>query len=140
MRIVIDTNVFVSSFWGGLPRRVVDHWFSEDIVLCVSRPILREYFEVLRCFQFKREDLFRRLVAAFEKSTNVLFIDSPGEQNWIEDDPGDNKFIACALSLHAEYIVSGDSHLRKAGEIGGVKVLPPRKILGMIEAGRTDGR
>jgi uncharacterized protein len=133
MRIVIDTNVFVSSFFGGIPRRIVDSWFSGKLTLCVSRPILKEYFEVLGRFEFDREDLFRRLVSAFEKSPSTLFVDNPSEQNWIEDDPGDNKFIACAFSLHAEYIVSGDSHLRKAVEIGGVKVLPPREMLELIE-------
>jgi putative PIN family toxin of toxin-antitoxin system len=135
MRIVIDTNVFVSSFFGGIPRRIVDHWFSGKLILCVSRPILKEYFEVLRRLGFNREDLFRRLVNAFEKGPNILFVSDPKEQNWIEDDPGDNKFIACALSLHAEYIVSGDSHLRKAGEIGGIKVLSPREMLKLIETG-----
>ena len=135
MRIVIDTNIFVSSFLGGIPRRIVDSWFSGKLILCVSRPILKEYFEVLRRFQFDRKDLFRRLATAFEKGPNILFIDNPMERNWIEDDPGDNKFIACALSVHAEYIVSGDSHLKEAGEIGGVKIVPLRKMLGLIETG-----
>jgi uncharacterized protein len=132
MRVVIDTNVFISSFFGGIPRRIVDHWFSGKLILCVSRPILKEYLEVLGRFQLNREDLFRRLVTAFEKGPNLLFVNDPKEQNWIGDDPGDNRFIACALSLHAEYLVSGDSHLTKAGEIGGVKIVPPREMLGLI--------
>ena len=135
MRVVIDTNVFVSSFFGGIPRRIVDYWFSGKLILCVSRPILREYFEVLGRFQFDRKDLFRKLATAFEKGPNILFVDTPKEQNWIEDDPGDNKFIACALSLHAETIVSGDSHLKEVAEIGGVKIVLPRKMLGLIETG-----
>ena len=135
MRVVIDTNVFVSSFFGGIPRRIVDYWFSGKLILCVSRPILREYFEVLVRFQFDRQDLFRKLATAFEKGPNILFVDTPKEENWIEDDPGDNKFIACALSLHAETIVSGDSHLKEVAEIGGVKIVLPRKMLGLIETG-----
>jgi len=135
MRIVVDTNIFVSSFFGGIPRQIVDYWFSGNVILCVSRPLLREYLEVLRRFQFNREDLFGRLVTAFEKGPNVLFVDSPKEQNWIEEDPGDNKFVACAVSLHAEYIVSGDSHLREAGEIGGVEIVSPREMVGLIGRG-----
>jgi putative PIN family toxin of toxin-antitoxin system len=133
MRIVIDTNVFVSSFLGGIPRRMVDYWFSGRLILCVSRPILKEYFEVLGRFQFNREDLFRRLVSSFEKSPNMVFVANPEEQNWISGDPGDNKFVACALSLYAEHIVSGDSHLRKASVIGGVKVVPPLEMVRLIE-------
>ena len=135
MRIVIDTNIFVSSFFGGIPRRIVEYWFSGRVHLCVSRPILKEYLEVLGRFQFHREDLFRRLVMAFEKGLNVLFVDNPKEQNWIGEDPGDNKFVACAIALHAEYIVSGDSHLREAGEIGGVKIVSLREMVGLIERG-----
>jgi len=29
----------------------------------------------------------------------------------IVDDPTDNKFLACALEIKADYIVSGDNHL-----------------------------
>ena len=135
MRVVVDTNVFVSSFFGGIPRQIVDHWFSGELILCISRPILKEYFDVLSRFQFDGEVLLGSLITAFEKGSNILFVDNPKEQNWIEDDPADNKFIACALSLHAEYIVSGDLHLNKAGKIGNVKIVRPREMLSLIETG-----
>jgi putative PIN family toxin of toxin-antitoxin system len=132
MRIVVDTNVFVSSFFGGIPRQIVDHWFSGELILCISRPILKEYFDVLSRFQFD-EALLGRLITALEKGSNILFVDNPKEQNWIEDDPADNKFIACALSLHAEYVVSGDLHLNKAGKIENVKIVRPREMLSLFE-------
>ena len=135
MKVVIDTNIFVSSFFGGHPRRIVDHWFSGNLTLCVSRPILKEYFHVLGRYQFDREDLFRRLITSFEKGLNTLFVDAPKEQNWLEDDPEDNKFIACVLSLHAEYIVSGDPHLKRVGRIGGVEIVPPLQMLKLLETG-----
>ena len=133
MKVVIDTNVFVSSFFGGNPRQIVDYWFSGRLILCVSRAILKEYFDVLGRFQFDREDLVIRLVTSFEKGLNILFVDTPKDQNWIKDDPEDNKFIACAISLHAEYIVSGDPHLKRVGEVEGVKIVSPREMLGLIE-------
>jgi putative PIN family toxin of toxin-antitoxin system len=123
MRIVIDTNVFVSSFFGGVPRRVIDHWFSGKFLLCVSRPIHKEYFDVLGRFQFDQAAFLGRLITALERGPNILFVDNPKEQNWIEDDPADNKFIACAISLHAEYIVSGDMHLKRTGKIGNVEIV-----------------
>jgi putative PIN family toxin of toxin-antitoxin system len=135
MKVVIDTNVFVSSFFGGNPRRIVDHWFSGKLILCVSRPILKEYFDVLGRFQFGREDLLGRLISSFQKGLNTLFVNGPKEQNWIEDDPEDNKFIACAISLHAEYIVSGDPHLKRMGRIEGVEIVSSREMLKLLEAG-----
>jgi len=74
-----------------------------------------------------------RLIAAFERGPNVLFVNTPKDQNWIREDPADNKFIACAISLHAEYIVSGDIHLRRAGKVEDVKIVHPREMLSLIE-------
>jgi putative PIN family toxin of toxin-antitoxin system len=134
MRLVIDTNVFVSSFFGGVPRLVIDHWFSGKFMLCVSRPILKEYFDVLGRFQFDQAAFFGRLITALERGPNILFVDNPKKQNWIEDDPADNKFIACAISLKAEYIVSGDLHLKRMVKVGNVGIVSPRKMLSLIEA------
>ncbi|HXW68031.1 MAG TPA: putative toxin-antitoxin system toxin component, PIN family, partial [Dissulfurispiraceae bacterium] len=115
MRVVIDTNVFISSFFGGKQRQVVDYWFSGRLTLCVSGPILREYINVLGRFQFEDDSLLLRFITAVERSSNILFIENPEEEQWITDDPADNKFIACAIALKAGYIVSGDSYLTGRG-------------------------
>lgn len=132
MRVVIDTNVFVSSFFGGNPRKVIDKWFSGSLTLCASSPILKEYFEVIGRFQFEDDTLLLRLMAAVEKSSNLLFVENPKEEQWITDDPADNKFIACAIALKAMYIVSGDSHLTRTAKIGNIKILTPSEFLKLI--------
>ncbi len=48
IRVVVDTNVFVSSFFGGNPRKVMDLWKTGEVTLCLSKPIVGEYVEVLR--------------------------------------------------------------------------------------------
>ena len=50
IKVVIDTNVFVSSFFGGNPRKVIDLWKSGQIVLCLSKDIVGEYIDVLQRF------------------------------------------------------------------------------------------
>ena len=55
IRVVVDTNVFISPFFGGNPRKVVDPWKSGEITLCLSRPIVDEYIEVLRRFGLQDE-------------------------------------------------------------------------------------
>lgn len=45
---VVDTNVFVSSFFGGNPRKVIDLWKTGELTLCLSTPIVDEYVAVLR--------------------------------------------------------------------------------------------
>jgi predicted nucleic acid-binding protein len=48
VKVVIDTNVFVSSVFGGLPRQVVELWFDGRLTLCLSEPIVTEYQRILR--------------------------------------------------------------------------------------------
>lgn len=133
MRAVIDTNVFVSSFFGGTPLKVIEYWFSGELTLCVSKPILNEYFDVLNRFEFEDRSLLHRLMSAFEKNFNLLFVNNPEEQLWITEDPADNKFIACAIALKAEYIVSGDAHLKKLKNIGSIKIISPAEMIGAFE-------
>ncbi len=133
MRAIIDTNVFVSSFFGGIPLKVIEYWFSGRLTLCVSKPILKEYFEVLSRFEFDDNSLLHRLMSAFERNFNILFVNNPKEQPWIKEDPADNKFIACAIALKADYIVSGDAHLRKLKNIGKIKIVSPAEMIEFLK-------
>ncbi len=132
MRVVIDTNIFVSSFFGGKPRKVIDYWFLGSLTLCLSKPILEEYFDVLGRFDFDDNTLLMKLMSSIERNTNILFVENPEESQWIKDDPKDNKFIACAIALKADYIVSGDSHLTRAKKTGHIKILTPSEILPLL--------
>ena len=132
MRAVIDTNVFVSSFFGGLPLKVIEYWFSGRLTLCVSKPVLKEYFDVLGRFEFDDKALLYRLMSAFERNFNLLFVNNPREQMWIKEDPADNKFIACAIALKAQYIVSGDAHLKKLKNIENIKIVSPAEMQNLL--------
>jgi len=70
IRVVIDTNVFVSSFFGGNPKKIIDLWKNEEIVLCLSRDVLDEYVDVLQRVGLKDEDEIEELLALFAKSFN----------------------------------------------------------------------
>ena len=47
MKVILDTNVFVSAvFFGGLPHRILDAWRKGALRLIVSPEILDEYRRV----------------------------------------------------------------------------------------------
>ena len=47
MRVVLDTNVFVSGvFFGGIPGRILEAWRDARIQLVLSAEILDEYQRV----------------------------------------------------------------------------------------------
>ena len=47
MRVVIDTNVFISAVLGGQLGVIVDEWKAGTFTLVVSEEITREYLEVI---------------------------------------------------------------------------------------------
>jgi rRNA-processing protein FCF1 len=54
----------------------------------------------------------------------------------IKDDPEDNKFLSCALEGEADYIVTGDAHLKRLREYKGVKIITPRSFIDKIKTDR----
>lgn len=127
MKVVIDTNVFISSLLTpkGNPRRIIDLWRFEKITLCISKDILAEYFAVLFRLSMSEEPETVELLQLFEKRYNQVFTAAVPVISAIEEDPADNKFIECAVAAGAEYIVSGDRHLLKRSNIGGIRILTP---------------
>ena len=129
MKVVIDTNVFVSSFFGGNPRKIIDLWKSEKITLCLSQDILDEYIDVLHRIGLRNEKELNELLALFSKSYNILFIAKTPRLHIVEDDPDDNKFIECATVLKADFIITGDKHLKAIKKYMSIKVTSPEQFL-----------
>jgi putative PIN family toxin of toxin-antitoxin system len=129
IRVVIDTNVFVSSFFGSTPKRIIDFWKKEEILLCLSKDVLDEYVDVLQRVGLKGENEIEELLSLFAKGFNILFTTKTSKIKAVKDDPDDDKFIECAVALRAEIIITGDKGLRKMGEYMGIKILTPREFL-----------
>lgn len=129
MKVVIDTNVFVSSFFGGNPRRIIDLWKEEKITLCLSKDILDEYIEVFQRIGLRNEDEIQELLSLFAKGFNILFTTKTPKIKVVKDDPDDDKFIECAISLKAEAIITGDKAVEAVGEYMGIKIVTPQQFL-----------
>jgi len=50
----------------------------------------------------------------------------------IQEDPADDRVLACALAAKADYIVSKDEHLQKLREYQGIRILPTEAFLTLI--------
>jgi len=130
MRVVLDTNVFVSSFFGGNPRKIIDFWKSGRLFLCLSPEILEEYFEVLRRLGLEEESDFKELLDLFSKGPNILFTSKTPPVRVVPGDPDDDKFIACAIALGAEIIITGDKALEAVRKYGRIRIMTPARFLG----------
>jgi hypothetical protein len=129
MKVVIDTNVFVSSFFGGNPKKIIDLWRDEKITLCLSNGILDEYIDVLQRVGLKEEEEIEELLSLFAKGFNILFTTKTPKIKAVKDDPDDDKFIECAVGLKAEVLITGDRAIKTLGEYMGIKILTPQQFL-----------
>lgn len=134
MKVVIDTNIFVSSFLGGNPRRIIDLWKKGRITLCLSKDILDEYFEVLQRIGLKNDEELKELLSLLSKGFNIIFTAKTPKINAVKDDPDDDKFIECAVALKAEVIVSGDKAVKEIGDYMGIRILSPRQFVDQFES------
>lgn len=129
IRVVIDTNIFVSSFFGGNPKKIIDLWKNEEIALCLSKDILDEYIDVLQRVGLKDENEIGELLSFFAKGFNILFTTNVPQIKAVKDDPDDDKFIECAVALKADIVITGDKALITIGKYMGIKILTPQEFL-----------
>jgi uncharacterized protein len=133
IKIVLDTNVFVSSFFGGNPRKIVDLWKTGEITLCLSRTIIDEYIEVLKRLGLQNEKELEELLNLFARGFHVIFTAKTPELVIVKDDPDDDKFIECAVALNSRYIITGDKALTSIQNYMGIAILNPKDFLKVHE-------
>ncbi len=107
--IVLDTNVVISMLSRKLNfQNILFSLIDGDYNLFVTTEIILEYEEKINSFFNKNQtDTFMRLI---DTLPNVHKIQSYYQLNIITADPSDNKFVDCAFSCNAEYIVTNDKH------------------------------
>lgn len=128
MRVVADTNVYISALmFGGLPGRFLDLAQRQRFALVTSIALLDELDEKLRG---KFAVSGRDALAIREKLKGSANIVNPYfELNAVPDDPDDNRVLECAVAGKADFIVSGDRHLRRIGDFEGIAIVTVRQFL-----------
>jgi putative PIN family toxin of toxin-antitoxin system len=125
--VVVDTNLIVSGvFWGGNPYKLLEHWVAESFQVAVTGPVLDEYVRVLRDLSDTQPDLARDWIDFI--TTSAHFVE-PTLSVKLCRDPADDKFLACALSAGADFLVSGDADLLTMRDIHGIPIVTVRDFL-----------
>ena len=125
MKLVIDTNVFISGiFFSGPPFLILDAWRQGKVSLVISPEILDEYRRVGEklAVQFPRVDLEPWIELLVLKTS---LVDSPSLAKRVCDDPDDDKFLACAMASKTKLICSGDRHLLDVSSYHGITIMAP---------------
>jgi putative PIN family toxin of toxin-antitoxin system len=123
MKVVIDTNVLVSAvITAGRARKiilfVVDH---PDIDWVVTDAILTEYAEVLARPKFKlTASILSKWSELVQSSTTHISATRSVE---LPRDPTDAKFLSCAASCSADFLITGDKDMAVALRIENTTIL-----------------
>lgn len=126
MRVVIDTNVWVSRLVlaDSVSARAVDKALAQFEIV-VSEASVEELADVLSREKFDRyvslqdrEEFLRRLL---QVTTMVSVLSEISDCK----DPKDNRFLALALDSESDWIVSGDAHLLALNPWRGIEIVSP---------------
>jgi len=122
LRVVVDTNVYISAiFWGGKPRHLIDLGRDDKIQIFTSEEIEQEISDKLMTKFGLNADDAGRVMADFSTFTKSIRVSS--RIHVVKDDPDDNKFIECAVECGAEFIISGDKHLLRMKKYKGINIM-----------------
>ena len=129
MKVVLDTNVFVSGvFFGGPPHKILEAWRDGKIQLLLSPAILEEYQRVMRELAVQFPEIKVEALIDFMIVHSEIIL-PPTLPPVIQVDPSDDKFLECAVAGKAICIVTGDKHLLKLLEFTGISILKPREFV-----------
>lgn len=129
MRVVLDTNVVISSFLKptGNPSRIVRLILQGDLEIAVNEQILAEYSEVASrpIFQLDRDRV--QVVLDYLRSVATHAPSLPVRPSL--PDPGDEAFLEAALSGGADFLITGNKKHYPAGACREVTVVTPAEFL-----------
>ena len=129
MRVVLDTNVFVSGvFFSGPPYQILKAWRDGKIQLAISTEILDEYQRVGEILAQDHPNINLKPFLEYVIRNAEIYAAPPLPEAVCED-ADDDKFIACALASESTVIVSGDKHLLKVSGYRKIEVLKPREFM-----------
>ncbi len=129
MRVVLDTNVYISAIlFGGNCEEILRLAISESFNIVISKDILTEIESILKeKFRWSK----KQVVEAMSYIKDISTVIKPDVTlSVVKKDPSDNKIIECAVASNAGYIVTGDKkHLLPLKKFNNIKILNPAEFL-----------
>ena len=108
MRVVLDTNILISACWtpDGLESQVVRLAVAGTVTACVSPVVWAEYRDVL--FRDKFAPMRASAVALLAKLEACAVQVIPRDTVTAASDEDDNRFLECAATAGALYLITGN--------------------------------
>lgn len=129
-RVVLDTNVIVSALlFKGAVSRLVVLWQKRGIIPVVSKETFAELTTVLQYPKFSLSNDEIRSLIEHEILPYFEVVEIDKDVKGICRDPGDDKFISCALSASVDCLVSGDKDFCGLGGYKTIRIISTSDFL-----------
>ena len=128
MRVVFDTNIFISAFVipGSLAEKAVSRLLEGWDELVISTDIIKEVLSILS-LKFGRDREALSHVALILSDLGEIV--RPDERIRVLMDEPDNRILECAVFGRAGLIVTGDKEMLRLKEYMGIKITSLRDYL-----------
>ena len=123
LRIVLDTNLFVAAYWNrhSASARIIAACIDGSLQAYYTADVERELWLIMGNIRARNE--YRATVSNFIGRAQQV---SPwAEVDVRAEDPDDQKFLVCAASADADYLISSDDHLLKLKHVGRTQIVKP---------------
>ena len=142
IRIVLDTNVLVSAILSPRSKsaQIIRLVLEDALSLAISQNLLDEVYRVVRYPKlvklFKKHGIIPEEITSIIERLSRIAVVTPGELNLdvIQEDPANNKILACAIESEADFIISGDRHLTDLKEYQGIAIVNPATFLAIVQS------
>jgi len=139
LKAVLDTNQFVSSLLSksGTQAQILSAWQTGSFQLVISPAIIAEitrvvaYPKISAKYGITEMDV-NNLIALLRRQ--ALLVEGNTPVAIIEEDPMDNRILACALEGQADCIVSGDRHLLKLSRFQNIPIISGRAFIQILQS------
>ena len=134
MKIVLDANIFISSFfWGGNPRIIVERVIAGTDELFITKEILDEIQDVIERPKFHAdENQIHYYINSIEEIGNRITVKKHIKNG--SKDKDDNKYIECGITANADFLISGDLHLLELEKYDKLKIVTAKNYLDIINS------
>jgi uncharacterized protein len=131
LKVVIDTNVFISAFYlpESKPGEVVFMARRKGIQNFISPQILEEIERIIRDKLQWDNPKTHSALKQIKKLSEMVYPEEHIAD--IADDP-DNRILECALEAKADFIISGDRHLLNLKTYQEIRIVTPAEMLGLL--------
>ena len=131
LQLVIDTNILVSAALKDKKPEQVVLWVASECEWIISDDILAEYQDVLQRKRLKinqqKRERFLNIVQDLTIRVEVdIAVDFPRDRK-------DAKFLACALSTQADYLITGDADYSEAPSLINTRIISVVEFIDLFQ-------